>query len=93
MEVTVSGKTVWLRDRIPAREGWPLRQLLARAATGERLSFEEDAQALAYVVESWEFEGDPSDPAVYGDLDMGDFIAIENAVGQHALRLFRISKN
>ena len=33
MEVTVSGKTVWLRDRIPAREGWPLRQLLARAAT------------------------------------------------------------
>jgi hypothetical protein len=93
MEVTVSGKTVWLRDRIPAREGWALRQLLARAATGERLSFEEDAQVLAYVVEAWEFEGDPTDPDVYAGLDMADFIAIENAVGQHVLKLFRISKN
>ena len=93
MELTVAGKRVVLRERISAREGWALRGLAARAMQGERLSFEEECQALAYVVESWEFDGDPTDPAAYEALDATDFIAIDQAVGQQLLTLFGTSKN
>lgn len=76
MEIDVRGKKVVLRDRIPAREGWPLRDLVLRGAQGERLSFDEEAQALSYMVESWEFDGDPREAESYAGLDLAEFLTL-----------------
>jgi hypothetical protein len=82
MEITVNGKRVILRDRLSAREGWPLRALMAKAAREGDLSFEEEAQALSAVIESWDFPGDPHDVESYAELDMPDFLAIDIEVGK-----------
>jgi len=47
----VNGKRVTLRDRLTAAEGWPLRSLVAKATRDGDLSFEEEAQAIATLVE------------------------------------------
>ncbi len=82
MDVSVNGKRVTLRDRLTAAEGWPLRSLVAKATRDGDLSFEEEAQAIATVVESWEFPGDPHDPAAYAALDFSDFLALDAEAGK-----------
>ena len=94
MDVTVNGKRVTLRDRLTAAEGWPLRSLIAKAKRDGNLNFEEEAQAIATVVESWEFPGDPRDPAAYAALDFFDFVALDaEACKQMGTLILPASKN
>lgn len=88
MDIDVRGTRVVLRDRLLARDAWPLRTLMARGAKGETLSFEEEAGALALVVESWGFAGDPQDVNAYAELDLIDFMVLDTAVGKHLAEMF-----
>ena len=77
MQVTINGKQVVLRDKISGARGWRAMQTLMRLS---RLSDEtaimdilgyDDAVALcSAVIETWEFEGEPSDAASYEALDV-----------------------
>ena len=94
MEIDVRGTKVVLRDRLPAREAWPLRQLMVRAQKGETLTFDEEAGALAQCVESWEFEGDPHDVESYAQMDLADFAVLDNRVAEYLRAKFTAgSKN
>ncbi len=88
MDIDVRGTRVVLRDRLLARDAWPLRNLMARATQGETLSFEEEAGALALLVESWEFDGDPKDVESYAALDLVDFMVLETSAGKYLRDMF-----
>lgn len=55
------------------------RRFLDAATPGDEIAL------LATVVRAWDFPGDPSDPASYGQLGLLDLLAVQRAV-QQALR-------
>lgn len=83
-EITVAGRKVVLRDHFPARHNWDLPQLISALAPGKgEVHFENAPALMVRMIESWEFEGDPSDPAVYADMDMlSELMPLANAVAE-----------
>jgi hypothetical protein len=43
---------------------------MAGDGTPGSMNMEEAPPLLARVIKSWEFDSDPSDPEIYGDMDM-----------------------
>ena len=77
-EITVGGKTVVVRDDLPLRENNELHYQLLRL--DENSTWEERARALSQCVESWGFDGDPTQVDAWGDLDVFESLAIEREV-------------
>jgi hypothetical protein len=66
-EITVNGKKVVIREHFPAREFWGLADEWRRIT--DETPYEDLARAVSRIVVSWEFEGDPSAPDSWGNLD------------------------
>lgn len=80
-ELTVNGKQVVLRDRLPAKHSWKILELLRK---GSEASFDEEALLLSITVLSWEFEGDPSAPESYVDLDLfSEFLPLARTASRY----------
>jgi len=78
MEFTVAGKKVVLRERIPLGEGYDLVGLFTNFDANDLRT---NIPIMTRLVESWEFEGDPSDSAAYDDLDtLTEFLPIAKRV-------------
>lgn len=70
-ELTVAGKRVTVRDSFRGREWYALPGLYRKALAAARKGDYGDAVPfLARVVESWEFEGEPSKATAYESLDV-----------------------
>ena len=79
MDITVNGKKVVLRDRYPMREFQHVRSMIANIPLDA--PWEQRAKMLSHFVVSWEFEGKPSDPNAWGDLDeWAELIPLENLI-------------
>ncbi len=92
VDITVNGKQVSLREHYPVEEYDDLRQLFIKL-TNES-PWKDRTAVLHRFVESWEFDGDPHDIAVWGKLDMwSEFAAIESAVGDFIGSRAKYSKN
>jgi len=93
MEITVNGKKVVLRERYPVREFEKLYKLFAEITP--QSGWEQRAKINSQFVESWELDGDPSDPESWGDLDMfTESLAIEKAILEKVLEpRYEIAKN
>ena len=68
-EITVAGRKVVLRERFPAGEFWDLPRMISELGA-DAADYESHVQLLVRMVESWDFEGDPSDPDAYAELDI-----------------------
>ena len=79
-EVTVAGKRVTFKRRILVKDAMTFTSLCQRATSADP---ERMIPVLCFVIESWEFAGDPHDPAAYGDMDV---IAEFNPLAQAADR-------
>jgi len=77
-EITIDGRQVVLRDDIPAAELWPLIPTVASVSVGdsvwERYEWPQAKAAFIAVVESWEFDGDPTDPAFWDGITDAAFM-------------------
>lgn len=71
-EVVINGKKVWFKRRLPMKEGASLPALIKACESG---SFEDQIAVCSVLIERWEFEGNPADPASYEPLDVFDEIA------------------
>ena len=77
-ELKINGKTVTLRGRIPAKEGRYIRKLLTAIVDDDLLT---QVPLMQFLIESWEFPGDPKDEESYWDLDtMREFIPLSKAI-------------
>lgn len=66
-EITVAGRRVWLRERLPLKEG---KRIVALAQAVSDQDLDTALPLLALLIERWEFDGDPSDAASYENLDV-----------------------
>jgi len=85
MEIVVNGKKVVLRESFPTREYDSMRhefvQMSESVQMGENVPWQKRARLLSKFIKSWEFEGDPNDVEVWGDLDLfSETLAIESAI-------------
>ena len=64
---TVAGKTVQFKRRLTLNEQVEIEDRL-KATEGGKLA--DQIALVRLLIESWGFEGDPSDAAAYGDLDI-----------------------
>lgn len=80
-DFTINGKAVRLKRNVPVEDGHALIVLLQACASNDLY----DQVAICCVmVESWDFPGDPSDPAAYGKLETFDeFLPLSSAVMTH----------
>lgn len=67
MEITVAGKKIVLRDAIKMQDGYDILGLLMAAETADLRT---QVPLATKVIESWEFEGDPSKAESYDGLDV-----------------------
>lgn len=92
-ELDITGRKVVVKDYMPAGENWDVLPHLLAFSNGK---YDQDTMVglLCRAVESWEFDGDPSDPASYAALDMfSDMLPLINEfVGWIGKRL-TLSKN
>ena len=69
---TINGKEVMFKEKLTVKLWWPLLPKLVGLGEGnwlEILDFETVCKIVAASVESWEFDGDPGDPASVEELD------------------------
>jgi len=69
---TINGKEVVFKGKLTAKEWWPLLPKLVGLGAGnwlEVLDFDTVCKIVAGSVQSWEFDGDPSDPESVAGLD------------------------
>lgn len=69
METVVNGKTVVMREHFPAKKYWGLYGDI-QAMLDPNVPFDTAARFLSQVIESWEFEGDPTKIESYENLDL-----------------------
>ena len=96
MELTINGKRVVLRDRLPARLGWDV--IVTKAGVLQKawneIDFDDLAALLSVAVESWEFDGDPSAAGSYASLDLlTEFVPLVSRLGEWLNSRFGASKN
>ena len=91
----IAGKSVTFRKKLPAAQWWPLLPKLASLGEGnplEVLDWETVVSIIQGTVESWEFDGAPSDPAAIGALDAFQELmplvqAVAAMIGERTTRL------
>jgi hypothetical protein len=66
-EYTINGKRVVLKERLPLREYRGLPAIMV-ASKGE--DYDSQVPVFCRLIDSWEFDGSPSDPASYEELDV-----------------------
>lgn len=69
---TINGKEVVFKEKLTAREWWPLLPKLMGLSVEnwlEVLDFDTVCQIVTGCVETWEFDGNPDDPEAIADLD------------------------
>ncbi len=94
MDVTINGKRVTLRERLPARDNWDLMKGFGEGADLQSMSFEQATDIFRRFVESWEFEGDPADVESYAPLDMfREYLPLMQAVSERITDLMGGGKN
>lgn len=94
-EVTINGKRVVLKDVLRGRDGWRVIELFQEAQAKEEIreTYDANRELVSLVVESWEFDGEPSDPASYDALDtFREFQPLNRAVAEHVMNMLP-SKN
>lgn len=80
-EYTVNGKRVTFKARLPLRESRDMPKLL-RASEAD--DYDSQVRILTKLIESWEFDGNPSDPESYEDLDVfSDLVPITRAAVEY----------
>ena len=88
----INGKEVIFRDSMPASIWWGLFPKVANVKRGEKFLEKyswDDAVALCRAtIESWEFEGEPSDSASYGDIGIVVMMALVGEAHNHAIGLY-----
>ncbi len=78
MEFQVAGKKVVLRERITLGEGYDILGLTARV---DNEDFRTTVPVMIKMIESWEFDGDPSESASYDEMDVfTEFLPISRRV-------------
>jgi hypothetical protein len=84
-EATINGKRVVLKDALRGRDGWRVVDLLRKFADEKQVAtYDDNCELMSLVVESWEFDGDPADPASYEALDtFREFNPLGFEVGTH----------
>lgn len=65
--VTVAGKAVHLKGHLPLKVGHRLPAMLQACGDGDLNTV---VKVLALVIESWDFDGDPSSPVTYEEMDV-----------------------
>lgn len=94
MDVTVNGKRVTLKDKLSAREGWPVVMISNKVAMEKTIAFDDEVTVMTIVVDSWEFEGDPHDRKSYENLDLWEeFTPLSNEVAVHVYAIRTTQKN
>jgi hypothetical protein len=88
----IGGKQVTFKAYLPARENWDIVQTV-RGMAGVELGYDDSVKVCARMIESWEFEGAPSDPAAYPALDLGDLLNLVGEAVQHLNAKLTSSKN
>jgi hypothetical protein len=96
MDITINGKRVTLRDKIPARLGW--EKVVGKADQYQRpfteIPFDDLAALMTVAVESWEFTGDPAAAQSYESLDLvNEFMPLANELGGWLSARFSTPKN
>lgn len=96
MDITINGKRVTLRDKIPARLGWEI--VVNKADTLKKawseIEFDDLATLLTVAVESWEFDGNPADIKSYDNLDLlAEFVPLSSELGKWLNDRFSVPKN
>jgi hypothetical protein len=83
-EHVINGKRVIFKDRLPASEGWDLWSCIVDFDRGGvREAIKLARPILPHVIATWEFAGDPADPAAYDDLDViEELLPLANALGE-----------
>lgn len=91
MDKIINSKAVVLRDSFPAREFWDTPTLLQKQDT---LGFDEKMRLMGRFVSTWEFDGDPADPAAWGQLDtFSELVPLVAAINILAVERINGSKN
>ena len=67
MEFQVAGKKVVLREHITLGEGYDIIGLFSSIDTNDLRT---SVPIMTKMIESWEFEGEPDDPAAYNQMDV-----------------------
>lgn len=94
MDVTVSGKRVTLRGRLPARANWDLLTRYGQGLELQEMAFDDVVDLLRRVIEAWEFDGDPAEVESYSELDLfGEFMPLVVAVSQQLSAIVSGEKN
>ncbi len=62
----IGGKAVHMRERLPLKLGHKLPAMMAACNDGD---FNTQLVIARLLIESWDFSGDPSDPAAYEEMD------------------------
>ena len=78
MEITVAGKKVVLRERIILGEGYDIIGLFSSIDSNDLRT---SIPIMTKMIESWEFDGEPSDRASYDNLDvLAEFIPMSRRI-------------
>lgn len=80
-ETTIAGKQVSFRRQLRLKE---YSNIISRVGELRRDNLLSYVPLCCMLIESWEFDGDPADPAAYDDLDAFVAVALIQAVEQHA---------
>jgi hypothetical protein len=92
-EHTINGKAVLLKRRVLGKDAQGLPEMIH--TIGDVLGEPTRLAPLgAALIEAWEFEGSPADPAAYGELDVFDevFPLAEVLVDYFNVRIARMAK-
>ena len=63
----VNGKKVTFKAKLPLREARSLPKLLAATAADD---YDSQIAVMVILIDSWDYDGDPSDPKSYEDMDI-----------------------
>jgi hypothetical protein len=87
----IAGHAVEFGDRLPARQWWELYPKVAEVQAGDRLleklGWDVSVAICQSVITSWEFDGDPADPAAYEALNFMDMLELVQLAFNHAVTL------
>lgn len=84
MEVQIDGTTVVLRDKLTLKDGYDVYGFIMQCDAQDMRTH---VPLMRRMIESWEFEGDPSKAASYDELDMlRVLIPLSNQVHRHVNR-------
>jgi len=90
-EIVINGKVVVFRESFPAGEFHDLPRQWAEA---DDLPFAERIVVFARFIESWEFEGEPSESKSWEALDaFREMAPIQRHINQFVIGLFADAKN